>query len=395
MLVYVDNAATTRVDDAVRDAMLPYLTEIYGNPGSIHQKGREAKDAVDRARAKIAAVLGADPSEIYITSGGTESDNWFIKGVAQKYAAKGKHLITTNIEHHAVLHAMKALEKQGYEVTYLPVDEGGFVTPAQLEAAIRPDTILVTIMAANNEIGSIEPIRELAAVARRHGVLFHTDAVQAVGHMKIHVKELGVDGLSLSAHKFNAPKGIGALYIRKGIVLPNLIDGGQQERGRRSGTENVPAIVGMGVALELADQNMEERMRQVRALRDRLRDGLMARIPYCRVNTPAENDLPGTLNISIPYIEGEAMLLHLDLKGICASSGSACTSGSLDPSHVLLAIGLPHEIAHGSIRFSLDHHNTEEDVDYILCKFPEIVQMLRDMSPLWEAVEDKKHICEV
>lgn len=389
MFVYVDNAATTQVDPAVAEKVVPCFTSVFGNASSIHEAGRKAKELLDTAREQVATALGAETSEIYFTAGGSESDNWAIKGVAHKYAKKGKHLITTNIEHHAVLHSMKSLEKEGFEVTYLPVDSEGFVTAEQVEKAIRPDTIMVSIMFANNEIGSVEPIAEIGEVCKKHGIIFHTDAVQAVAHVAIDVKAMNIDMLSLSGHKFNAPKGVGALYIRKGITIPNLIDGGQQERGKRAGTENIPAIVGMGYAIEVATKELDERMGRVKKMRDRLRDELMRRIPYAKLNTP-ENSLPGTLNISFEYIEGESILLMLDMNGICASSGSACTSGSLDPSHVLLAIGLPHEVAHGSVRMSLDHNNTEEEVDHIINTLPKIVQRLRDMSPLWERVEDKK-----
>ncbi|MDD7393064.1 MAG: cysteine desulfurase NifS [Eubacteriales bacterium] len=389
MFVYVDNAATTQVDPDVAEKVIPCFTSVFGNASSIHTAGRKAKELLDTAREQVANALGAEPGEIYFTAGGSESDNWAIKGVAHKFAKKGKHLITTAIEHHAVLHSMKSLEKEGFEVTYLPVDSEGFVTAEQVEKAIRPDTILVSVMFANNEIGSVEPIAEIGEVCKKHGVLFHTDAVQAVAHIKIDVKEMNIDMLSLSGHKFNAPKGVGALYIRKGITIPNLIDGGQQERGKRAGTENIPAIVGMGYAIEVATRELDERMSRVRKMRDRLRDELMRRIPYAKLNTP-ENSLPGTLNISFQYIEGESILLMLDMNGICASSGSACTSGSLDPSHVLLAIGLPHEIAHGSVRMSIDHNNTEEEIDHIIDTLPKIIQRLRDMSPLWERVADKK-----
>ena len=389
MFVYVDNAATTQVDPDVAEKVIPCFTSVFGNASSIHTAGRKAKELLDTAREQIANALGAEPGEIYFTAGGSESDNWAIKGVAHKFAKKGKHLITTAIEHHAVLHSMKSLEKEGFEVTYLPVDSEGFVTAEQVEKAIRPDTILVSVMFANNEIGSVEPIAEIGEVCKKHGVLFHTDAVQAVAHIKIDVKAMNIDMLSLSGHKFNAPKGVGALYIRKGITIPNLIDGGQQERGKRAGTENIPAIVGMGYAIEVATRELDERMSRVRKMRDRLRDELMRRIPYAKLNTP-ENSLPGTLNISFQYIEGESILLMLDMNGICASSGSACTSGSLDPSHVLLAIGLPHEIAHGSVRMSIDHNNTEEEIDHIIDTLPKIIQRLRDMSPLWERVADKK-----
>lgn len=389
MFVYVDNAATTQVDPDVAEKVIPCFTSVFGNASSIHTAGRKAKELLDTAREQVANALGAEPGEIYFTAGGSESDNWAIKGVAHKFAKKGKHLITTAIEHHAVLHSMKSLEKEGFEVTYLPVDSEGFVTAEQVEKAIRPDTILVSVMFANNEIGSVEPIAEIGDVCKKHGVLFHTDAVQAVAHIKIDVKAMNIDMLSLSGHKFNAPKGVGALYIRKGITIPNLIDGGQQERGKRAGTENIPAIVGMGYAIEVATSELDERMSRVRKMRDRLRDELMRRIPYAKLNTP-ENSLPGTLNISFQYIEGESILLMLDMNGICASSGSACTSGSLDPSHVLLAIGLPHEIAHGSVRMSIDHNNTEEEIDHIIDTLPKIIQRLRDMSPLWERVADKK-----
>lgn len=389
MFVYVDNAATTQVDPDVAERVIPCFTSVFGNASSIHTAGRKAKELLDTAREQVANALGAEPGEIYFTAGGSESDNWAIKGVAHKFAKKGKHLITTAIEHHAVLHSMKSLEKEGFEVTYLPVDSEGFVTAEQVEKAIRPDTILVSVMFANNEIGSVEPIAEIGEVCKKHGVLFHTDAVQAVAHIKIDVKAMNIDMLSLSGHKFNAPKGVGALYIRKGITIPNLIDGGQQERGKRAGTENIPAIVGMGYAIEVATRELDERMSSVRKMRDRLRDELMRRIPYAKLNTP-ENSLPGTLNISFQYIEGESILLMLDMNGICASSGSACTSGSLDPSHVLLAIGLPHEIAHGSVRMSIDHNNTEEEIDHIIDTLPKIIQRLRDMSPLWERVADKK-----
>ncbi len=389
MFVYVDNAATTQVDPDVAEKVIPCFTSVFGNASSIHTAGRKAKELLDTAREQVANALGAEPGEIYFTAGGSESDNWAIKGVAHKFAKKGKHLITTAIEHHAVLHSMISLEKEGFEVTYLPVDSEGFVTAEQVEKAIRPDTILVSVMFANNEIGSVEPIAEIGDVCKKHGVLFHTDAVQAVAHIKIDVKAMNIDMLSLSGHKFNAPKGVGALYIRKGITIPNLIDGGQQERGKRAGTENIPAIVGMGYAIEVATRELDERMSRVRKMRDRLRDELMRRIPYAKLNTP-ENSLPGTLNISFQYIEGESILLMLDMNGICASSGSACTSGSLDPSHVLLAIGLPHEIAHGSVRMSIDHNNTEEEIDHIIDTLPKIIQRLRDMSPLWERVADKK-----
>lgn len=387
--VYADNAATTAVSKTVLDAMLPYFCEKYGNPSTIYSVGREAREAVDAAREKVARALGAKPDEIYFTSGGSEADNWAIRGIAKANVKKGKHLITTRFEHHAVLHTMKALEKEGFEITYLPVYENGIVKPADLAAAIRPDTTLVTVMYANNEIGTIQPIEELAKICRDKGVVFHTDAVQAVGHVAIDVKAQGIDMLSLSAHKFHGPKGIGALYVRKGLRFPNLIEGGAQERGRRAGTENVPGIVGLGVAIEEALKDLNKKNERVTVLRDKLIDGIL-KIPATRLNGDRTNRLPGNVNISIEGIEGESMLLLLDMNGICASSGSACTSGSLDPSHVLLSIGLPHEIAHGSLRLSICDSTTEEDVDYILEVLPGIVERLRSMSPVWEEMQKKK-----
>lgn len=383
MNVYVDNAATTKVDEDVIKAMLPMFTENFGNPSSIHAKGREAFNEIQEARKKVAKAIGCTDKEIYFTGTGTEADNWAIVGVAKKQSKKGKHIISSVIEHHAVLHA---LQKGGYDVTFLPVDENGFVNPDDLENAIREDTILVTIMMANNEIGSIQPIKELAEIAHKHNVLFHTDAVQAVGHIPVDVIDLGVDLLSLSGHKFNAPKGVAALYIKKGIVLSNLVEGGAQERNKRPGTENTAQIVGMSVAIEKAVVNMYKNIKYVSNLRDKLVNGIIDKIPYCKQNSPKENCLPGMVNVSIKYIEGEALLLMLDMNGIYASSGSACTSGSLDPSHVLLSIGLDHETAHGSVRMSLDHNNTEEEVDYILEKLPQIAETLRKMSPLWDKV---------
>ncbi len=388
MRIYADNAATTRTDERVVGKMLPFFTEIYGNPSSVHQAGLDARKAVAEARAQVAAAINCDPSEIYFTAGGSESDNWAIKETAKKLAKKGKHIISSKIEHHAVLHSLDALKKEGWEITLLDVDEGGFVNPADLEKAIRPDTVLVTVMTANNEIGSVQPVAELGRIAHEHGVLFHTDAVQAIGHIPVDVKAMNIDMLSMSAHKFNAPKGIGALYIRKGLVMPNLIDGGGQEKGKRAGTENTPGIVGMGEAITIACREMKENSEKLSYLRDKLINGLVQRIPCVKVNTPDHDSLPGIANISVRYIEGESMLLMMDLHGICASSGSACTSGSLDPSHVLLAIGLNAETAHGSIRFSLDKYNTEQEVDYILDTFPGIVQKLRDMSPLWHGQKD-------
>lgn len=387
--VYADNAATTAMSKAVLDEMMPYFCEKFGNPSSIYSKGREAHEALDIARKRVADALGADEQEIFFTSGGSEADNWAIRGVAKANIKKGKHLITTKFEHHAVLHTMKALEKEGFEVTYLDVDSKGFVNPADLEAAIRPDTTLVTIMYANNEIGTIQPIPELAKICADKGVIFHTDAVQAVGHIKINVKEQHIDMLSLSAHKFHGPKGVGALYIRKGLRFPNLIEGGAQEKNRRAGTENVPGIVGLGKAIELACSSIDENAKKVTALRDKLIDGLL-KIPLVHLNGDREKRLPGNVNISVEGIEGESLLLLLDMNGICASSGSACASGSLDPSHVLLAIGVKPEIAHGSLRFTLSEDNTEEDVDYILEVMPKIVDRLRAMSPVWEEMQKNK-----
>ncbi len=382
--IYMDNAATTRVTEPVFEAMRPYLTEIYGNPSSVHEYGREARLAVERARRQVASALGADPGEIYFTGCGTEADNWAIVGAARARAKKGRHIISTTIEHHAVLHPLEALEKQGYEVTYLPVDAYGLVSPESLEKAIRPDTILITVMMANNEIGTIEPIAELGAIAKAHGVLMHTDAVQAIGSVAIDLKTLPVDMLSLSGHKFHAPKGVGALYIRKGVVIERFVMGGAQERTQRAGTENLASIVGLGEAIERAAQGIERHNRYLTRLRDRMIEGILARIPETRLNGHAEKRLPGNVNVSVRYIEGEALLLSLDLKGIAASSGSACTSGSLDPSHVLLAIGLPHEIAHGSLRLTLSCGNTEEEVDRVVDTLTEITKKLRAMSPLYK-----------
>ncbi|MDR1569958.1 MAG: cysteine desulfurase NifS [Oscillospiraceae bacterium] len=381
--VYMDNAATTSVKPEVTQAMLPFFSNTYGNPSSVHAFGREARKAVDAARAQVAAALGAKPEEIYFTGCGTESDNWAIKGAAARMGNRGKHIITSAIEHHAVLHTCEWLDKQGYDITYLPVDADGIVHPDALEAAIRQDTTLVSIMFANNEIGTIQPIAELASISHRHGALFHTDAVQAIGAIPVDVGELGVDLLSLSAHKFHGPKGIGALYIRKGTRLDTFMHGGAQERGQRAGTESVPSIVGLGAAIELAASNLREHSARLTAMRDRLIDGLLSRIPDVRVNGHRTQRLPGNVNISIRYVEGESLLLALDLQGIAASSGSACTSGSLDPSHVLLAIGLPHEIAHGSLRLSLGDDNTDADVDRVLDVLPAIAGQLRCLSPLY------------
>ena len=385
--VYVDNAATTPISKEVLDAMMPWLTEGYGNASSIYSKGREAGWALKAAREKVAECLGAEPSEIYFTSCGSESDNWALKGAMQTLAKKGKkHIITTAMEHHAILHTCEALKKQGFEVTYLPVHENGIVRVEDVEAAIRPDTGLVSVMYANNEIGTIQPIAEIGALCREKKIWFHTDAVQAIGHVPINVKEQNIDMLSLSGHKIHAQKGVGVLYIKKGIMLPNLIDGGGQEKGKRAGTENVAAIVGLAKALEIATTDIEARGEKTKVLRDKLIDNIL-KIERTRLNGDREKRLPGNVNISIEGIEGESLLLSLDAMGICASSGSACTSGSLDPSHVLLAIGLIHEVAHGSLRISLSDENTMEDVDYILEVLPGIVERLRNMSPLWEKIK--------
>ena len=385
--VYADNAATTKLSPAVLEAMMPYLTEEYGNPSSLYRFGNHAKRAIEQARKEVADVLGAEPFEILFTGGGTEADNW-VKEIMRSLKARGKnHFITSAVEHHALLHSAQRLQKEGFEVTFIPVDREGRIDPEQVRAAIRPETGLVSIMFANNEIGTIYPIKEIGAICRQAGVLFHTDAVQAAGHLPINVKEMNIDLLSLSAHKFHGPKGVGAFYCRRGIPLPSLIDGGAQERGKRAGTENVAGIVGLGAALRLANEEMSEASARVSAMRDRLIDGILQTVPMCRLNGPRHNRLPGNCNISFLGIEGESLLLRLDLAGIAASSGSACTSGSLDPSHVLLAIGLPHEVAHGSVRLSLSDYNTEEDVDYILEKLPEIVSTLRSMSPLWEQIQ--------
>ena len=387
--VYADNAATTPVSQTVLNAMLPYYTEKYGNPSSLYAVGREAKKALEEARENVANHLGALPNEIFFTSGGSEADNWAIKGVAHELAKKGKkHIITSKFEHHAVLHTTEALEKEGFEVTYLEVYENGIVKPEDVEKAIREDTALVTIMYANNEIGTIQPISEIGAICKKHGVLFHTDAVQAVGNVKINVKEENIDLLSLSGHKLHAPKGVGALYVRRGIRLPNLISGGAQERGKRAGTENVAGIVALSVAMDEAYANLDERNARLIRMRDRLIEGA-SKIERSRLNGDAVKRLPGNFNMCFEGIEGESLLVKLDFAGICASSGSACTSGSLDPSHVLLAIGLPHEIAHGSLRISFSDQNTEEDVDYILEVLPGIVSYLRDISPLWDEIINK------
>lgn len=386
-LIYVDNSATTPISKEVLDAMMPWLTEGYGNASSIYSKGREAGWALKGAREQIASILGAQPNEIYFTSGGSESDNWAIKGAAATMAKRGKkHIITSAFEHHAVLHSCAALEKQGFEVTYVPVHENGIVRVEDIEAAIRPDTGLVTIMYANNEIGTVQPIKEIGALCRKHKIWFHTDAVQAFGHVPINVEEQNIDMLSVSGHKIHAQKGVGLLYVKRGVVLPNLIDGGAQEHGKRAGTENIAGIVGLAKAMEIASQNIEERGERTKVLRDKLIDNIL-KIDRTRLNGDREQRLPGNVNISIEGIEGESLLLSLDMYGICASSGSACTSGSLDPSHVLLAIGLCHEVAHGSLRISLSDENTMEDVDRILEVLPGIVERLRSMSPLWEKIQ--------
>lgn len=381
--IYFDNAATTRVKNEVAEKMVPYYTEIYGNPSSVHANGREAKSVLDRERAKIAEYLGAKPREIFFTASGSEADNWAIKGVAASKAKKGKHIITSKIEHHAVLHSCKYLENRGYEVTYLPVDSYGKVSVKDVEDAIRNDTILITVMHANNEIGTIQPISEIGLLAKSKGITFHTDAVQTVGTIPVNVNDLNVDMLSLSGHKFHAPKGIGVLYARNGRIGDNLIHGGAQENNKRAGTENIPYIVGLSTALQLACDNMEQNTIKVRQLRDDIIQYVMNNIDYVRLNGHPVDRLPGNINISFEFVEGESLLLMLDMKGISASSGSACTSGSLDPSHVLLAIGLTHEIAHGSIRFSLSDENTKAEADYLKEVLPGIVKTLRNISPLY------------
>lgn len=387
-VVYADNAATTPVSPSVFRAMEPFYTTHYGNPSSLYSLGRQAKLPLEDARRTVAACLNAEPGEIYFTSGGSEADNWAIKGAAHLLAKKGKkHIITTKFEHHAVLHTCAALEKEGFEVTYLDVHSNGVVRPEEVEKALREDTALVSVMFANNEIGTLQPVGEIGAICRSRGVWFHTDAVQAAGTVPIDVKAQHIDLLSLSAHKFHGPKGVGALYCRQGVAIPNLIDGGAQERGRRAGTENVAGIVGLAAALQEACASMEERARRLTKMRDRLIAGAL-QIERSRLNGDPEKRLPGNVSLCFEGIEGESLLLLLDLKGVCGSSGSACTSGSLDPSHVLLSIGLPHEVAHGSLRLSLSGQNTEEDVDYILQVLPPVVAQLRAMSPLWEEIQN-------
>lgn len=383
-MIYLDNAATTKVADSVVDAMLPYFKEYYGNASSIYQLGAKSKEALDESREYIAGTLGAKTNEIYFTAGGSESDNWAIKATADAYARKGKHIITSAIEHHAVLHTCEYLEKHGYEVTYVGVDENGVIKLDELKAAIRPDTILISVMFANNEIGTIQPIKEIGEIAKEHDILFHTDAVQAYAQVPINVDEMHIDMLSASGHKLNGPKGIGFLYIRKGIKIRSFVHGGQQERGRRAGTENIPGIVGLAAAAKRSFSMLDEKMQKEIELRDYLISRIEAEIPYCRLNGDRKKRLPNNVNFSFQFIEGESMLILLDSKGIAASSGSACTSGSLDPSHVLLAIGLPHEIAHGSLRLTLSEENTKEEMDYVVEQLTAILERLRSMSPLYE-----------
>lgn len=390
--IYLDNAATTSVDQRVLEAMLPYYKSSFGNPSSLYSYGQEAKRAIEEAREKVAKALGANSDEIYFTSGGSESDNWALKGIAYALKEKGNHIITTAIEHHAVLHACLYLEKQGFEITYLPVDKYGLVSTEELKNAITEKTILVSVMFANNEIGTIEPIEELARITHEKGIYFHTDAVQAVGNIPIDVKKLNIDLLSLSAHKIYGPKGVGALYIKKGVKLHSLIQGGGQERNRRAGTENVAGIVGLGTAIELITNDLDSHINKLTYLRDKLINGILEKIPYTRLNGHPTKRLPGNVNVSIEFIEGESLILSLDMAGICASSGSACTSGTLDPSHVLLAIGLPHEIAHGSLRLSIGKENTDEDIEKVLEILPQIVDRLRMMSPLYERVKEEKKL---
>lgn len=383
-LIYLDNASTTQVYPELFKAMKPYFTEYYGNPSSIYSFAGESKKAVDSARDKIAGFIGAKPEEIYFTAGGSESDNWAIKATAQAYSGKGKHIITTTIEHHAVLHTCQALEKQGFEVTYINTDSEGIVDINELKAAIRPDTILISVMMANNEIGTIQPVAEIGKLAKEKDILFHTDAVQAFGHIPADVDKLGVDMLSASGHKFNGPKGTGIMYIRRGVKTGSFIHGGAQERQRRAGTHNVPGIAGLGKAVEIAAATMEKRAAYEKDLRDYLIDRVLAEIPYTKLNGHREKRLPNNASFCFRFVEGESLIILLDQNGICASSGSACTSGSLDPSHVLLAIGLPHEIAHGSLRLTLSEQTTKEDIDFTVDKLKEIIKRLRDMSPLYD-----------
>ena len=389
--VYLDNAATTKVRPEVVEAMLPYFTEIYGNASAVYDFGQKCKQAIEDARETIGSSIGTRASNIYFTAGGSESDNWVLKGVAEVYKDKGKHIITTKIEHHAILHTCAYLEQQGYEVTYLDVDADGLVSPEDVKKAIRPDTILISVMFANNEIGTIEPIEEIGAIAHEHGILFHTDAVQAYAQVPIDVEKMHIDLLSASGHKLNGPKGIGFLYIRQGLKLKSFIHGGAQERKRRAGTENVPGIVGLGKAVEIAMATMDERIKKESELRDYLIARIEDEIPFAKLNGHRVKSLPNNINFCFRFIEGESMLIMLDMAGICGSSGSACTSGSLDPSHVLLAIGLPHEIAHGSLRLTLSDEITKEQLDYVVDHLKEIVAKLRSMSPLYEDYA-KKHL---
>lgn len=388
-MIYLDNAATTKTDEEVVKAMLPYFTENYGNASSVYEFGNKNKIVIEEARETIARAINAKPQEIYFTAGGSESDNWALKATAEAYRQKGKHIITSKIEHHAILHTCQYLEREGYEITYLDVDEHGVVNLEELKVAIRPDTILISIMFANNEIGTIEPVKEIGAIAKEAGVFFHTDAVQAFGQIPIDVEEMNIDMLSASGHKLNGPKGIGFLYIRKGIKSGSFIHGGAQERKRRAGTENIPGIVGLKKATEIALDTMQERIEKESQLRDYLMSRVLKEVPYSRVNGSRTNRLPNNVNFCFQFIEGESLLIMLDMKGICASSGSACTSGSLDPSHVLLAIGLPHEIAHGSLRLTLGKETTKEDIDTTIEAIKEIVAKLRDMSPLYEDFKKK------
>ncbi|MCI9354175.1 MAG: cysteine desulfurase NifS [Firmicutes bacterium] len=389
--IYFDNAATTPVRKEVYNEILPYFMQYYGNASSVYNIARESKKALEKARQQVAEALNADAEEIYFTAGGSESDNFALKGVAEAMQKKGKHIITTQIEHHAILHTCEYLQQRGFEITYLPVDEYGKIRLEDLKKAIREDTILISVMFANNEIGTIQPIKQIGEIAKEKGIYFHTDAVQAVGHIKIDVKEMNIDLLSLSGHKLCAPKGVGAIYIKKGVTIQPFVHGGAQEKKRRAGTENIAGIVGLGKAIELADKEIEENTKKLVYLRDKLINGILENIPYSKLNGHPIDRLPGNCNISFDFIEGEAMLLLLDSKGIAASSGSACTSGSLDPSHVLLAIGLPHEKAHGSLRMTLEHYNTEQEVDTVLKELPMIVSKLRDMSPLYETfLKEKK-----
>ena len=383
-MIYLDNAATTKTRPEVVEAMLPYFTESYGNPSSVYTFSAKSKEAVTKAREIIADALGVKSNEIYFTAGGSEADNWALVAAAEAYEAKGKHIITSKIEHHAILHTCEYLEKRGYEVTYLDVDENGVVKLDELKKAIRPDTILISIMFANNEIGTIEPIKEIGAIAKEHGILFHTDAVQAYGHVPISADEYNIDMLSASGHKINGPKGIGFLYIRKGVKIRSFIHGGAQERRRRAGTENVPGIVGFGKAVQLAMDEMEERTKKEVEMREYLMEKVLREVPFTRINGSRTSRLPNNINFAFQFIEGESLLIKLDMAGICGSSGSACTSGSLDPSHVLLAIGLPHEIAHGSLRLTLSEENTMEEMDITADKIKEIVAYLRELSPLYE-----------